>query len=86
MEAELKSEEPMELGGNVSSSEDGDQDIIVTLSQRREPMAMSIHGRWDAERRSDIPVSRKCAASSDATAEQGTRRTWSPSLAPSVVG
>ena len=43
MEAELESEEPMEMGGDVSTSEDdGDRGVIVTLVERRAPTASSI--------------------------------------------
>ena len=45
MEAELESEEPMEMGGDASSSEDeGDWGIIATLVEHREPTAASIGG------------------------------------------
>ena len=43
MDAELELEEPTELGGDTSSSEDGDRDIIVTLLEHHEPVAMSVH-------------------------------------------
>ena len=58
------------MGGDASTSEDdGDRGIIVTLVERRAPMATSVGGGWDTERRGDIPTSRKRAASSEATVE-----------------
>ena len=45
MEAELESEEPMEMGGNASFSEDeGDRGIIATLVEHREPTAAPVGG------------------------------------------
>ena len=56
MEAELESEEPTEMGGDPSTSEDdGDRGIITTLVERHEPMAVSISGGRDMERRGDVP-------------------------------
>ena len=53
---ELESEEPTEMGGDVSSSEDeGDQGIVVTSVERRESTTASVSGGWDAERRGDVP-------------------------------
>ena len=78
MEAELKSEEPMELCGDASSSEDGDRDIIVTSSEGRESAAMSASGERDVGRYGDVPPSKKRAASSNAASEQEVKRPWSP--------
>ena len=79
MEAELESEEPMETGGDASTSKDeGDRGIVATLVERREPMAVAAGGGWDMERRSDVPASRKYAVSSDATVEREAKRVRSP--------
>jgi len=40
VEAELESEEPTEMGGDVSASEDkGDRGAVVTSAEHREPTA-----------------------------------------------
>ena len=42
VEAELESEDPTEVGGEASTSEDeGDRDAIVTSAEHREPTAES---------------------------------------------
>ena len=70
MEAELELEEPTEMGGGTSTSEDeGDRGIVATLVEHCEPMAASISGERDTERRGDVPTSRKHAASKDTTLE-----------------
>ena len=59
------------MGGDVSTSEDvGDRGIVVTSVERREPMATSIGGGRDTEKRSDIPESRKRAMSKDTAVER----------------
>jgi len=78
VEAELESEEPMEMGGNASFSRDGGGwDFIATLVEHYEPMAISASGGRDVERHGDAPTSRKCAASSDTTVEPEAKRTRS---------
>jgi len=58
VEAELESKEPTEMGGNVSTSEDeGDQGMVVTSVECREPMATSADSKQDVERHRDVPVS-----------------------------
>ena len=70
VEAELESEEPTEMGGDASTSkDDGDRGVIVTLVEHRAPTAASASGGRDAERRDNVPMSRKHAANSDTTAE-----------------
>ena len=97
IETELESEEATEMGGDASSSEnEGGREVIATSVERHEPTAASVHGGREAERRGDVPVSRKRAMSSDATVERGAKRTQSPrpseaspaspSPAPSMAG
>ena len=78
VEAELESEEPTELGGDVSSSKDGDWDVVATSSKRRESATTSASGERVAGRRDDVPPSRKRAASSDAAGEREVKRPRSP--------
>ena len=88
VEAELELEEPMEMGGYASSSEDeGGRDVIVTSVERREPTAKSDSGGCDAERRGNVPVLRKRIMSSDVVDEREAKRTWSlhPSEASSTL-
>ena len=70
MEAELESEEPMEMGDDASASEDeGDSGVAVTSMEHREPMAASVGGGRDTETRGNVPESRKRTASEDTTLE-----------------
>ena len=69
MVVELESEEPTELGGDASSSEDGNQSDVMTLAKRREPAAASAGGGRDAERRGNVLASRKRTVSSDTAVE-----------------
>ena len=79
MEAELESEEPTELGGDMSTFEDeGYWGIVVTSVERREPMVASTSGGWDVLRHSDVPASRKHAMSSNTAIEREAK--WTRSL------
>jgi len=70
VEAELESEEPMEMGGDASTSKDeGDRGIIVTSVEHHEPTATSIGGGQDTEKRANVLESRKRAASEDTAIE-----------------
>ena len=64
VEAKLESEEPTEMGGDASSSEDeGGWDVVATSVERRGPMGASISGGRDTERCGNVATSRKCVAS-----------------------
>ena len=79
MEAELESEEPTEMGGDVSTSEDeGHRSIVTTSVECREPTVASISGEREVERRGDVPMTRKRATSLDAIGEWGAKRMRSP--------
>ena len=66
MEAELESEEPTEMGDDVSASEDeGDKGATITLVERREPTAAPVGGGRGTESCGDVPESRKRATSED---------------------
>ena len=88
MEAELELEDPTEMGGDASTSEDeGHRGVIMTLVEHHEPMTASISGGWDTEKHDDVPASRKHTMSEDTTVEQEVKRARSPcpskaSLAP----
>ena len=87
VEAELESEEPMEMGDDMSASKDeGDRGAAMTLVECGEPMATPIDGGHGTEMRGDVPGSRKRNASGDATVEQVAKWAWSPcpSEAPSA--
>ena len=97
MEAELELEEPTEMGGDTSTSEDDrDRGIIATSVEHCEPTAVAASGGRDAERCDDVPTSRKHAVSLATAIEREAKRAWSPrpseaSLAshpptPSMVG
>ena len=74
MEAELESEEPTEMGGDASTSkDDGARGIVATLVERHAPAATLVSDGWDTERRGDVPMSRKHAASSDAAVRRHHR-------------
>ena len=71
IEAELESEDPMEMGDDViSSEEEGGQDTSVTSMVHREATATTASDRRDVERRGDAPTPRKHATSSDTVSEQ----------------
>jgi len=79
VEAELESEEPMEMGGDASTSKDeGDRGIIVTSVEHHEPTATSIGGGQDTEKRANVLESRKRAASEDTSIEREVKRARSP--------
>ena len=79
VEAELESEEPMEMGGDASTSNDeGDRGVITTSVERRELAAASAGGGRDAERRGDVPALRKRTVSLDAAVEREAKRSRSP--------
>ena len=84
------------MGDDMNTSEDdGDRGVVATSVERRAPVAAFASGGRDAERRGDVPASRKRAASSNAAVEREAKRMWSPwpseaslaspSLAPSVA-
>ncbi|XP_066358111.1 uncharacterized protein [Miscanthus floridulus] len=77
VEAELESEESMELDDSASSLEDGDRDVIVTSAVRCEPAATSASGRRDVERYGDVLAPRKRTTSSDTVGEREAKRTRS---------
>ena len=79
VEAELESEDPMEVGDDVRSSEDGGgQSVVVTSVERRKPTATSAGGGREAERCGDTPAPRKRAVSLNAVGEREAKRMRSP--------
>ena len=78
-ESELELEDPLEMGDDMISFEDErGREVIVTSVERREPMATSAGGEWEVDRRDDVPVRRKRAASLNAASEREAKRTRSP--------
>ena len=70
MEVELESEEPMEMGDDMSSSEDKeDRGVAVSLVERRKPTAVPIDSEHGTEVCGDVPESRKHAVGKDTTVE-----------------
>ena len=81
------------MGYDMISSEDEGGRGVVTSVVHRKPMAMSVGGGHEVERRGDIPMPRKCATSSDTIGEREAKRTRSPRpsealpvLSPPAVG
>ena len=58
-------------------SEKESQEVVVTSIERRDPTAMSAANEQEAERRAEVPVPRKRAASVDAVGEREAKRTRS---------
>jgi hypothetical protein len=94
IEAELESKDPTEMGDDVISFKDeGDQEVVATSVEHRDPVIMSVSDGRDVERRGDVPMPRKCVASSDAISEREAKQTWSsrsleasPALSPPTLG
>ena len=58
--------------------EEESREVVVTSVERRDPTAMSAGDEQEAERRAEVPVPRKRAASADAVGEWEAKRTRSP--------
>ena len=70
MEAELKSEEPTEMGDDTSALEDEEvRGIVVTSVEHHEPTTTFVGGGRDTEMLGDVPESRKRAMSEDTAIE-----------------
>ncbi|XP_066365343.1 filament-like plant protein 1 [Miscanthus floridulus] len=79
MEAELELEEPMEMGGDASTSKDeGDRGIIMASVENHEPTVTSVDGGQDIDRHGDVTVLRKRAVSLDAAIVQEAKWVQSP--------
>ena len=79
IESELESEDPTEMGDDVICSKDErGREVIATSMERHEPAATSTSGERKVERRGDIPMLRKHAASMDAIGEREAKQTRSP--------
>ena len=86
VESELELEDPTEVDGMIFSEEEESQEVVVTSAEHDDPTAMSTGDEQEAERRSEVPMPRKRAASADAIGEREAKRTRSsrPSVAPPV--
>ena len=88
VESELESEDPTEVGDDMIFSEEEErQEVIVTSTERCNPTVAHTGGEQEVERRRNVPVSRKHAASTDAIDEWEAKRMRSPcpSVAPPVL-
>ena len=83
VESKLESEDPTEVDDMIFSEEGESREVVVTSAERHDPAAVSTGGEQEAERCGDVPVTRKCVASVDATDEWEAKRTRSPR--PSVA-
>ena len=77
VKSELALEDPTDVDDMVSSEEEESREVVVTLTESHDPMAMSASDEQEAERRAVVPVPRKRAASIDAVSEWEAKRTWS---------
>ena len=79
VELELESEDSTEVGDDmIFSEEEESREVVATLVERHDPMVVSAGGEQEAERRGDVPVLRKRAASADTVDEREAKRTRSP--------
>ena len=69
VESKLASEDPIDVDDMVFSKEGDSWEVIVTSAEHRDPTAMSAGDEQEVERRAEVPVSRKRAASADAAGE-----------------
>ena len=75
VESELESEDPKGVGDDmIFSEEEESREVIATSAERRDPVAASAAGEQEVERRSDVPMPRKRAASADAVGEREAKR------------
>jgi len=78
VESEPESEDPIEVGNDVIFEVEEGREVVTTSAEHHEPMAVSVGGEREVERRGDVPVSRKRAMSSDTIGEQEAKRMRSP--------
>ena len=79
VESELESKDPTEVGDDmIFSEEEESREVIVTSAERCDPTAAHAGGEQEAKRHSDVPASRKHAASSNAIVEREVKRVRSP--------
>ena len=84
VESELESEDPTEVENDmIFSEEEESREVVATSTKRRDPAAMSTGGEQEAERRGDVPMPRKRAASAVVAGKWEVNRTRSPR--PSVA-
>ena len=69
VESELASDDPTELDDMVFSDEEESWEVVVTTAVHRDPTATSVGEEQEATRRTEVPTSRKHAASADAVGE-----------------
>ena len=78
VESKLESGDPIDVDDMVFSEEEESREVVVTLVEHRDPMAMSTGDEQEAKRCAVVPVPRKCAMSMDTIGEWEAKRTWSP--------
>jgi len=70
VESKIESEDPIEVGNDMTFSEEEEsREVVGTSAERHDPTAVSSSGEREAERRGDVPMPRKRAASVDAVGE-----------------
>jgi len=81
--SDVESEAPTEVDDMIFSEEEESQEVVVTSAERRDPTAMFAGDEHEAERRAEVLVLRKRAASADAIGKREAKRARSPR--PSVA-
>ena len=75
VESELTSDDPpMDLDDMVFSDKEESREVVATSAVRRDPAAMFAEEEQEVARRTEVPTSRKCAASADAIGERESKR------------
>ena len=77
IESELESEVPTEVDDMIFSKEEKSQEVVVTMAEHRDLVAMSAGDEQEVERRAEVPMLRKRAASADVAGEREAKRMWS---------
>lgn len=84
VESELESEDPTEVGDDMTFFEEEEsQEVVGTSAECHDPMAMSSGGEWEVDMSNDVPVPRKRATSMDTISEWEAK--WTRSPRPSVA-
>ena len=78
VESELASDDPTDLDDMVFSDEEESREVIATSAVHRDPTATSPGEEQEAAQRTEVPTSKKHAASADAIGERAGKWTRSP--------
>ena len=70
VESELELEDPTEVGDDMNFFEEEEsREVVASSVEHRNPTAAAAGGEQEAERRGNVPVARKCAASTNIVGE-----------------